>query len=94
MSVPGQVLFIFVADYIHMSKSTIGPLFVMSYLSVSLLQVSFNHFNPISYLMILFSNLQFFKHYYLFFFHHLDLHTTLHRTCYDPHNVAIQNRSR
>lgn len=41
MSIPGQIMFIFVADYIHMSKSTIGPAFVGSYLLVSLLQVSF-----------------------------------------------------
>lgn len=41
MSIPGQVVFIFVADYIHLSASTIGPAFVLSYLFVSLLQVSF-----------------------------------------------------
>lgn len=40
MSIPGQILFIYVADYIHMSRSTIGPAFVISYMSVSLLQVS------------------------------------------------------
>lgn len=39
MSIPGQVLFIFVADYIHMSESTIGAPFVFSYLFVSLIQV-------------------------------------------------------
>uniref|UniRef100_A0A182U409 SLC41A/MgtE integral membrane domain-containing protein n=1 Tax=Anopheles melas TaxID=34690 RepID=A0A182U409_9DIPT len=39
MSIPGQVLFIFVADYIHMSRSTIGAPFVLSYLFVSTLQV-------------------------------------------------------
>jgi solute carrier family 41 len=39
MSIPGQVLFIFVADYIHMSGSTIGAPFVFSYLTVSLIQV-------------------------------------------------------
>ncbi|XP_049301230.1 solute carrier family 41 member 1 isoform X3 [Anopheles funestus] len=39
MSIPGQVLFIFVADYIHMSSSTIGVPFVLSYLFVSTLQV-------------------------------------------------------
>lgn len=42
MSIPGQIMFIFVADYIHMEKSTIGPVFVCSYLFVSLLQVSIN----------------------------------------------------
>lgn len=39
MSIPGQILFIYVADYIHMSESTIGITFVMSYLGVSILQV-------------------------------------------------------
>ena len=40
MSVPGQVLFIFVADFIHKSTSTIGAPFVLSYLTVSLIQVN------------------------------------------------------
>lgn len=39
MSIPGQVLFIYVADYIHMSESTIGAPFVLSYLLVSLIQI-------------------------------------------------------
>lgn len=39
MSIPGQVLFIYVADYIHMSVSTIGALFIFSYLFVSLIQI-------------------------------------------------------
>lgn len=39
MSIPGQVLFIYVADYIHMSESTIGAPFVLSYLFVSLIQI-------------------------------------------------------
>ncbi|XP_055644257.1 solute carrier family 41 member 1 isoform X4 [Toxorhynchites rutilus septentrionalis] len=39
MSIPGQVLFIYVADYIHMSESTIGAPFIFSYLLVSLVQV-------------------------------------------------------
>lgn len=39
MSIPGQVLFVYVADYIHMSASTIGAPFVLSYLTVSLIQV-------------------------------------------------------
>lgn len=39
MSIPGQVLFIFVADYIHMSESTIGAPFVLSYMLVSLIQI-------------------------------------------------------
>lgn len=40
MSIPGQILFIYVADFIHMSRSTIGAPFVLSYLVVSLVQVS------------------------------------------------------
>uniref|UniRef100_A0A1B0DJA8 SLC41A/MgtE integral membrane domain-containing protein n=1 Tax=Phlebotomus papatasi TaxID=29031 RepID=A0A1B0DJA8_PHLPP len=43
MSIPGQVLFIFVADYIHMSSSTIGVPFIFSYLTVSLIQVSIDN---------------------------------------------------
>ncbi|XP_058816250.1 solute carrier family 41 member 1 isoform X2 [Topomyia yanbarensis] len=39
MAIPGQVLFIYVADYIHMSESTIGAPFVFSYLIVSLIQI-------------------------------------------------------
>ncbi|XP_053678610.1 solute carrier family 41 member 1 [Anopheles nili] len=39
MSIPGQVLFIFVADYIHMSRSTIGYPFILSYLLVSTVQI-------------------------------------------------------
>ncbi|KAL1397700.1 hypothetical protein pipiens_009551 [Culex pipiens pipiens] len=39
MSIPGQVLFIFLADLIHMSESTIGAPFVFSYLLASLIQV-------------------------------------------------------
>jgi solute carrier family 41 len=39
MSIPGQVLFIFVADYMHMSRSTIGAPFTLSYLTVSFIQV-------------------------------------------------------
>ncbi|XP_058444664.1 solute carrier family 41 member 1 isoform X1 [Malaya genurostris] len=39
MAIPGQVLFIYVADYIHMSESTIGAPFVLSYLFVSLIQI-------------------------------------------------------
>jgi solute carrier family 41 len=41
MSIPGQVLFIFVADYIHMRRSTIGAPFIAAYLLVSLVQVIF-----------------------------------------------------
>lgn len=39
MSIPGQVLFIYAADYIHMSESTIGAPFIFSYMLVSLIQV-------------------------------------------------------
>ncbi|XP_050086631.1 solute carrier family 41 member 1 isoform X3 [Anopheles aquasalis] len=39
MSLPGQVLFIFAADYIHMQRSTIGAPFVLSYLLVSTIQI-------------------------------------------------------
>lgn len=39
MSIPGQIIFIYLADYIHMSISTIGISFILSYLFVSLLQV-------------------------------------------------------
>lgn len=41
MSIPGQVLFIIIADYIHMSGSTIGAPFIFSYMTVSIIQVSF-----------------------------------------------------
>lgn len=40
MSIPGQILFVFCADYIHQSGSTIGAPFFLSYLTVSLVQVS------------------------------------------------------
>ncbi|XP_054727489.1 solute carrier family 41 member 1 isoform X1 [Anastrepha obliqua] len=39
MSIPGNVIFVFVADYIHMSTSTVSFAFVMSYLVASLIQV-------------------------------------------------------
>lgn len=39
MSIPGQIVFVYAADYIHMSKSTVGHPFVLSYLAVSLIQV-------------------------------------------------------
>ena len=42
MSIPGQVLFIILADYIHMGRTTIGAAFLVSYLTVSFLQVSWN----------------------------------------------------
>ncbi|CAO1412600.1 unnamed protein product [Diamesa hyperborea] len=41
MSIPGQVMFIFIADFIHKSTSTIGAPFVLSYLTVSLIQIMF-----------------------------------------------------
>ncbi|XP_037046336.1 solute carrier family 41 member 2 isoform X2 [Bradysia coprophila] len=39
MSIPGQIIFIFVADVIHMGESTIGALFVFAYLFVSFIQI-------------------------------------------------------
>lgn len=45
MSIPGQVLFICIADYIHQSTSTIGAPFILSYMTVSLVQVSCGDFN-------------------------------------------------
>lgn len=40
MSIPGNILFIFAADYINMSTSTVSWVFVVSYLTASLVQVS------------------------------------------------------
>ncbi|KAM7349127.1 solute carrier family 41 member 1 isoform 1-T1 [Cochliomyia hominivorax] len=39
LSIPGNILFIFVADYIHMSQSTITWAFAFSYLIASLIQL-------------------------------------------------------
>ncbi|XP_073833894.1 solute carrier family 41 member 1 isoform X1 [Musca autumnalis] len=39
MSIPGNVVFIFVADYIHMSQSTVTFFFAISYILASLIQV-------------------------------------------------------
>lgn len=39
MSIPGQIVFIFVADAIHMGQSTLSALFVFSYILVSFVQV-------------------------------------------------------
>ncbi|XP_039959037.1 solute carrier family 41 member 1 isoform X1 [Bactrocera tryoni] len=39
MSIPGNIVFVFVADYIHMSTSTVTIAFVLSYLTASLIQV-------------------------------------------------------
>lgn len=39
MSIPGQIVFIFVADAIHMGHSTVSALFVVSYIVVSFIQV-------------------------------------------------------
>ncbi|XP_037815258.1 solute carrier family 41 member 1 isoform X1 [Lucilia sericata] len=39
LSIPGNILFIFVADYIHMSQSTITWAFALSYLIASLIQL-------------------------------------------------------
>lgn len=46
MSIPGQIIFIFVADVIHMGESTIGILFVAAYLFVSIIQVSRSSIDP------------------------------------------------
>lgn len=40
LSIPGQVCFIFAADYIHMSESTITITFILAYLCASIVQVS------------------------------------------------------
>jgi ABC-type thiamin/hydroxymethylpyrimidine transport system permease subunit len=40
MNLAGQLLFLFVADYIHWGQSTVTAAFALSYLTVSLLQVS------------------------------------------------------
>lgn len=39
LSIPGNVAFIFLADFIHMQMSTIGAPFVFTYITVSLIQV-------------------------------------------------------
>lgn len=39
LSIPGNVAFIFLADFIHMRTSTIGAPFVFTYITVSLIQV-------------------------------------------------------
>ncbi|XP_041630668.1 solute carrier family 41 member 1 isoform X2 [Drosophila kikkawai] len=39
MSIPGNILFIFAADYINMNTSTVSWVFVLSYLTASLVQV-------------------------------------------------------
>jgi solute carrier family 41 len=40
MSIPGQVMFVYIADFLHTWSVTIGAPFVFSYLFVSLMQVS------------------------------------------------------
>jgi ABC-type thiamin/hydroxymethylpyrimidine transport system permease subunit len=40
MNLTGQVVFFFVADYIHWGSSTVTAAFAISYLTVTLLQVS------------------------------------------------------
>jgi solute carrier family 41 len=42
MSIPGAVLFSYLADLIHASGTTIGAPFIFSYLTASLIQVRFN----------------------------------------------------
>ncbi|XP_055701228.1 solute carrier family 41 member 2-like isoform X2 [Phlebotomus papatasi] len=40
MSIPGQVVFIFVADAIHMSASTLDAAFVFTYLTANIIQIT------------------------------------------------------
>ncbi|XP_059612634.1 solute carrier family 41 member 1-like [Phlebotomus argentipes] len=40
MSIPGQVVFIFVADAIHMSRSTLDAAFVFTYLTANIIQIT------------------------------------------------------
>jgi hypothetical protein len=40
MNLVGQIIFLFIADYIHWGQSTVTAVFALSYLTVSLLQVS------------------------------------------------------
>jgi hypothetical protein len=47
MSVPGTVLFIIAADFIHMGQPTIGAPFILSYLTVSIIQVSILWTEPV-----------------------------------------------
>lgn len=79
MSIPGQILFIFVADWIHMSRSTIGAPFVFSYMTVSLIQVSHFFFKSIQTLNETYST---------------DNVTSLHCSRDDPRDVALQDRPR
>lgn len=83
MSIPGQILFIFVADYIHMSASTIGAAFVCSYITVSLVQVSSIIFGP-SLLKISIGMCSSF----------LDYDASLYCSRDHPCHVEIQDRSR
>lgn len=39
ISIPGQILFIYTADFLHQSMSTIGVAFVFSYMTASLIQI-------------------------------------------------------
>jgi solute carrier family 41 len=39
MSVPGQILFIYLADFMHMGESTIGAPFVLSYITAAVILV-------------------------------------------------------
>lgn len=45
MALPGQLVFIFVADYIQWGYSTLHVYFVVAYLSVALIQVSLTNFS-------------------------------------------------
>lgn len=88
MSIPGQILFIYAADYIHMTVSTIGLAFVMSYLTVSLIQVNIHRQQP--YLCQSINVLVEIQPYKLFLI--IDLFSIVHRSSHDPHNVEMENR--
>lgn len=79
---PGMVVFIFVADLIHMSESTIGPAFVFSFLFVSLLQVSWTGITK-------YTTESQTKPNVLTLDMFLALHCARHNSC----NVAVENRS-
>lgn len=85
MSIPGQLIFIYLADYIHMTYSTIGPTFVFSYLCVSLIQVRkelwFSHSRPWISNDLLSTSFS-------------DLYSSLYRTHSHSFHVEIQNWSR
>jgi hypothetical protein len=81
MAIPGIVLFIFIADFIHMGQSTIGAPFVFSYLTVSLTQVSiFDKFS--TFLGVCHETC---------YFYFSDYAITLYRACYYTFDVEMEN---